>query len=1096
MSSAPEGDGGRVLNFSIDGMTCGHCVDTVTRAVMGLGEALESLDVSVDVQLDKNAATVVLRGSASTSITASDVIDAIEEVGYGAALVEAPGSAAAAAAGDGAAGSAASGTRRLEVAVTGMTCGHCVETVTKAVQVLGSGVRRVTVDLAAGSASVDVDGPTAPSIGAVVDAIVSVGYDAAPRTPEAISVEIAAAAPVSRDTGGGASEGKEGGSSEQLMEATIGIEGMTCASCTGTVQRAVADIEGLRGVKIDLLMQRGHFVYDAATTNVDAFVEAIDAVGYDPSVLVAPHAVATANGDSVRLSVEGMTCTTCSGKVERALRAVPGVLQVTVSLALNDAQVEFERGTEASIRRFVEVVEALGYEARPLDEAADMAKTMREGQAREAGKWRRLLYISLVFAVPVVLLHMLFGMLEATKHALHEESGLLHRMTVLDLLLWVLTTPVQFYVGAGFYVAAWRSAKVGVLGMDFLVAAGTSAAYFASVAAIIIKSVNDDFESESFFETSAALIAFVVLGKYLESVAKGKTSSALLTLMDLRPSTAVLVEADGTERTVDASLVDIGDLVKVTAGSVIPVDGVVERGESAVDESMLTGEAMPASKVPGSDVMAGTVNGHGLLFVRASRVGKDSALQQIVSLVADAQTTKAQVQVFVDKVSAVFTPAVCIIALVTLVAWLAAAAADTIEPDWLPAGTDKWLFAVLRGVACLVIACPCALGLATPTAVMVGTGLGAHYGVLIKGGAVLEAMHRATAVVFDKTGTLTEGRMAVTGTRLLTADESGATKEMSEEDFWYFLGSAESGSDHPIANAIAKHSEQRAGRAMATGPDLDVITIPGAGLAATVDGHIVCVGTTAAVTAEGTGATEVPAVAESAMLEFQRRALTTVLVAVDRHVVGVVGVSDAIKEESPGVVASLKDMGVEVWMCSGDNNETALAVAEAVGIAAENVMAPVLPANKSTAIRKLQEKGHVVAMVGDGINDSPALTQADVGVAVGSGTDVAMDAADIVLMRSRLTDVHVAIDLSRVVYRRIQMNLFWALIFNTVGIPLAAGIFYPIAGFGLPPMFAGLAMALSSVSVVSSSLALKLYKPKRVKSATGAAAALPADTRV
>lgn len=642
--------------------------------------------------------------------------------------------------------------------------------------------------------------------------------------------------------------------------------------------------------------------------------------------------------------------------------------------------------------------------------------------------------------------------------------------------------------------------------MDVLVAGGTSIAYFYSFIAMIVKLVDPSFESEQYFETAAFLITFVVLGKLLESVAKRKTSEALTKLMDLQAPNAVVLQltdaAAGrlallvsdvdneakfasvydrddvvTEETVPIELVQHGDVLKVVAGDKVPADGIVVYGTSTVDEAIVTGESMPVTKRAGSRVIGGTINRDGLLHVCAINVGADSMLSQIARLVADAQASKAPIQALADKIASIFVPVVVSLAVVSLIVWLALAY-TVLPPEWIPEGENRFLFGLLFFVTTLVIACPCALGLATPTAVMVGTGVGARRGILIKGGEPLEMAHRVNAVLFDKTGTLTHGRPRVT--RIAVLD--GVT---SEHELMRLAGIVECGSEHPLGRAIYERAQEVCGRDAFVGSAADDFTaVPGRGvrccLRVSDERSATFVLGNRLLVEESLEAPLAEAI-DADMRALEGQGQTVMLMAdVDaRQVVGWIAVADTVKAEARVVVQMLRRMGIAVSMITGDNERTAQAIAAQVGI--DKVFAQVLPKDKSDKVGELQESGHCVAMVGDGVNDAPALARADVGIAVGAGTDIAIEAADIVLVKSDLRDLVTAIDISRKTFRRIKLNFIWAYGYNTVAIPLAAGMFYPLMRPDrLPPWAAGAAMALSSVSVVCSSLLLRLYRPPKM----------------
>ncbi|KAJ7969429.1 Copper-transporting ATPase [Quillaja saponaria] len=624
--------------------------------------------------------------------------------------------------------------------------------------------------------------------------------------------------------------------------------------------------------------------------------------------------------------------------------------------------------------------------------------------------------------------------------------------------------------------------------MDVLVALGTSASYFYSVCALLYGALTG-FWSPTYFETSAMLITFVLLGKYLECLAKGKTSDAIKKLVELTPATALLLVKDKggrhvAEREIDSLLIQPGDTLKVLPGTKLPADGVVAWGSSYVNESMVTGESIPVLKEVGSSVIGGTINLHGALHIQATKVGSDAVLSQIISLVETAQMSKAPIQKFADFVASIFVPVVISLALLTLFGWYIAGALEAYPEQWLPENGNHFVFALMFSISVVVIACPCALGLATPTAIMVATGVGATNGVLIKGGDALERAQKVKYVIFDKTGTLTQGKATVTTAKVFTGMDRG--------EFLTLVASAEASSEHPLAKAIVDYAHHFHFFDDPSAPDgyqdhnkesksgwlfnvSDFSALPGSGVQCLIHGKRILVGNRKLMIESGI---IIPNHVEKFVVELEESAQTGILVAYDDNLAGVLGVADSLKREAAVVIEGLEKMGVIPVMVTGDNWRTARAVAKEVGI--QDVRAEVMPAGKADVIRSFQKDGSVVAMVGDGINDSPALAAADVGMAIGAGTDIAIEAADYVLMRNNLEDVITAIDLSRKTFSRIRLNYVFAMAYNVIAIPIAAGIFYPSLGIQLPPWAAGACMALSSVSVVCSSLLLRRYRKPRL----------------
>ena len=732
--------------------------------------------------------------------------------------------------------------------------------------------------------------------------------------------------------------------------------------------------------------------------------------------------------------VRGMHCAACVGKVERALTSVSGVDQASVNLATEQATVSFDPD-RTNVEALRAAVAAAGYElaepragAGPVDDAAQA-----EREAEQARQRTRLI-VGAVLSVPVLL----GGM----AHLLPWVPAVLQNPWV----LLVLTTPVQFWVGWQFHRGFLHDLRYRSASMATLVSVGTSAAYFFSVAVTLWPHAFPPHGAMTYYDVSAVVITLVVLGRWLEARARGRTSAAIRRLVSLAPRTARVVR-EGAEIDVPTAEVQVGDFVRIRPGERVPVDGVVTEGASTIDESMLTGESVPVEKRPESTVFAGTVNRTGSFIFRAARVGSETTLARIVKLVADAQGSRAPIQRLADRVAAVFVPMVLAIAALTFLAW------------WIFGPAPSALYALTNAVAVLVIACPCAMGLATPTAIMVATGRGAELGILVKSATALELLYRVDTVVFDKTGTLTIGRLAVTD---VLAAAGGAADEILA-----LAAAAEQGSEHPLGEAIVARAKERG---LALPPISEFTTIPGQGIDAMATDGRVLLGNRALMDARGI---EVEALAPRARA-LAADGKTVVYLAFAGRALGLIAVADVLKPEAADVVVALAKRGLDVAMLTGDARPTAEAIAAAAGV--KRVLAEVLPEDKAREIEKLQGDGHRVAMVGDGINDAPALARADVGIAMGSGTDVAIEAADVTLVRGDLHGVVNAVDLSRRTIRIIKENLVWAFGYNVVLIPVAAGVLYPIWGVLLSPILAGAAMAFSSVSVVSNSLRLKKWR--------------------
>ncbi len=811
--------------------------------------------------------------------------------------------------------------------------------------------------------------------------------------------------------------------SEKQVE--LPITGMTCANCVNVVEKGLRKLEGVAEVNVNLALERAHVIYDPQKVRTEDLVRQVQRVGYD-----VPKA-------TVELAVTGMTCANCAQTIERGLKKLDGVLEASVNLATEKAVVTYIPG-QVTRRDLVRQIERIGYgvvEAAGEEAPEDAERAARQAEIR---RQTRLFIVGAIFSLPLFLLSMArdFGLLGAWAH-----------QPWVNYLMWALATPVQFYVGRQYYEGGYKALRNGSANMDVLVALGSSAAYLYSVAVTLGLA-----PGHVYFETAAVIITLIVLGKLLEARAKSQTSEAIKKLMGLRPKRARVMR-DGREVDLPIDQVEIGDLVLVRPGERIPVDGVVVEGRSAVDESMITGESMPVEKGPGDRVIGATVNKQGLLKIEATAVGRETALAQIIRLVEQAQASKAPIQRLADQVAAVFVPAVILIAIGTFLVWY-----------FLVPGAD-FVTALIRMVAVLVIACPCAMGLATPTAVMVGTGKGAEMGILFKNSEALERAHQLTAVVLDKTGTITRGEPAVT-------EVVAAQGRLSEAEVLRLAASAERGSEHPLAEAVVRAAEARG---LPLEPPGAFTSVAGQGVRAQVDGHQVVLGNLRLMEAEGVRLNGLEPEAE----RLQAEAKTVIWLAVDGQAAGVIAVADTIKEGSREAIAELKRLGLHVAMITGDNRTTAEAIAREVGV--DTVFAEVAPGDKAAYVHRLQEEGYLVGMVGDGINDAPALAQADVGFAIGTGTDVAMETADVTLMRGDLRSVPQAIRLSRATIRTIKENLFWAFAYNTVLIPVAAGALYPFAWAPdflrqLHPILAAFAMAFSSVSVVSNSLRLKRKK--------------------
>ena len=817
----------------------------------------------------------------------------------------------------------------------------------------------------------------------------------------------------------------------QGAKTTLEITGMTCVSCSTRIEKNLAKLPGVLHATVNLATEKATVEYEPSAVNEAKMVEVVKGLGYG---------VRERQPEQVTFGVTGMTCASCSGRVERALRKVAGVAAANVNLATEKATVLFEP-TLVSMTDFRKAVEEAGYGV--VEEQPKVESGVEDSQAVAARQEIARARNKTVFALSVGALVFLGSFPEWFPWV---PSFLNNRY-----LLWALATPVQFWAGWRFYKGAWANAKHLSTNMDTLIAVGTSAAYFYSVAAILFPGFFTAAGQmpEIYFDTAAIIIGLILLGKFLEARAKGQTSEAIKKLMGMQAKTARVIR-DGQEMDVPVEAVQIGDVILVRPGEKVPADGTVLEGRSALDESMITGESIPVEKGPGDEVIGATINKVGSFKFRATKVGKDTVLAQIIKLVEEAQGSKAPIQRLADAISSYFVPAVIATATVTFVVW------------YFFGPTPAFTYALLNFVAVMIIACPCALGLATPTAIMVGTGKGAESGVLIRSGEALETAHKIRAIILDKTGTLTQGKPVVTD--LVPANGTSPDLLLS------LAAAAERGSEHPLGEAIVAAAREK-GLELADPREFQAI--PGHGIEANVDGRQVVLGNQKLMSER---AFDLDGLDEkAAMLSDQGK--TSMFVALDGKLAGIVAVADTVKAGSKEAVAELHRLGIEVAMLTGDNRRTAAAIAKQLGI--DRVLAEVLPEGKAEEVKKLQAEGKVVAMVGDGINDAPALAQANVGIAIGTGTDVAMEAADITLMSGDVRGVVTAIRLSKQTMRTIKQNLFWAFFYNVALIPLAAGVWYPFFGILLNPIFAGVAMATSSVSVVSNSLRLRRFNPAK-----------------
>jgi Cu+-exporting ATPase len=807
-------------------------------------------------------------------------------------------------------------------------------------------------------------------------------------------------------------------------EASIKVTGMTCAMCVATIEKALKKLEGVEEAVVNLGTETATVKYDPEKVSLEQIIKAIEDTGYG---------VVRETKEAI-IRIGGMTCAMCVATIEKALKKLEGVKEVSVNLGTESARVVYDAGL-LSLEDIRHAIEETGYKYLGLAEE-ETRDTEREAREEYIAELKRRVFVG--FGAGALLLLLIYG----------DFVGLpLDKIPNLLWLQFIIATPVMYYVAKPIFVAAYRSLTHGTLNMDVMYAMGIGAAYTSSLFATFgfLPSVY------VFYEAAVLLASFLMLGRLLETIAKGRTSEAIKKLIGLQAKTATVIR-DGKEMQVPVEEVEVGDIVVVKPGEKIPVDGVVIEGESYVDESMITGEPIPNLKKPGDEVVGATLNQNGVLKFRATKVGKDTLLAQIIKMVEEAQASKPPIQHLADKIVAYFIPVVLTIAIASYIYWRFFGNVSIMPPE---------LFAFISLISVLVIACPCAFGLATPTALTVGMGRGAEQGILIRNGEALELARKVTTVVFDKTGTLTKGKPEVTD--LLTFN-------MPEKEFLSIVASAEKNSEHPLAQAIVNHAKEKGLELLET-EKFEVIT--GKGVMARVAGKEVLIGNRALMKEHGV---EISAEIEEQLQKFESEAKTAMLAAIDGTLAGIIAVADKIKEHALETIEYLHRMGKKVAMITGDNRRTAEAIAKKLGI--DVVMAEVLPQDKANEVKRLQQAGEVVAFVGDGINDAPALAQADVGIAIGSGTDVAIESGEIVLIKDDLRDVVAAIQLSEKTLNKIKQNIFWALFYNSMLIPFAAGLSYVLFGIPFRPEWAAAAMAVSSVSVVSNSLLMKNYVPE------------------
>ena len=1120
----------------IGGMTCSSCGETITSAIRSLdSEAI--LSVNVDVISGK------AKVEFTDAVDIDAIVEAIEDTGYEAEVlrvvfVSEDDDVSSSVTED---SSISSGSTKVtaKYALEGLTCSSCVATVEEAIKGV-EGVENIQVTLLPEPQLLCEYDTTKVTSDLIIETVESVGYDATLVSEQPIFQQ-----------------------DNNQVRAKYALEGLTCSSCVATVEEAINGIDGIEKIKVTLLPEPQLICeYDRTQITSELIIETVESVGYE-ATFVSEEVLANIHkkkgGKIARtmvVKVENHLATALSFYQEHKLvSSVRPVQEKTSDESKKKGKdtASSETITSGSGALQVTYTEKVGQGIRTLlddlvrdhpevgnveaTDATSFQNSHEKSEARrraEILKFRNGFLGALAFALPVFIISGILKYIPGTSAFISKDSLFL-TVTFEEFFTWLLATPVQFYFGARFYREAFFSLKTMHLGMAFLIVLGTSAAYFYSVFVVLYNSLAKPAERlEVFFDTSSLLITFVLLGKYLEHHAKGRTSKAIANLAELSPEQATLcgvITESGeveysAERTVPLSLLQLGDVLIVRPGEKVPADGLVISGSSSCDESMLTGESVPAEKNIDDQVIGGTINVDGTLQVHVTGTGDDSMLAKIINLVESAQSSKAPIQAYADWISARFVPTVISVSLFCYVLWaslLNSSALDNVKYSWpyRSQGLNDWTLPLVFSITVLVIACPCALGLAVPTAIMVGSGVGAKLGILIKGGEPLEACNKLDAIVFDKTGTLTVGAPTVEDIMILSdrfnanvsndddskddesvgsldtvpvedAPDSSNSKIFSKsnkraiEEILFLAASAEHGSEHPLAKGvIGKAAEFGIGegleRPLAT-PE-DFLSESGKGIRCTVEGRVVRIGNRRCLDSNDI---EVRPGTFEAMEYLEDRGRTAVAIAVDGKTEAVLGLIDQPKDEATMAVTVLeKAMGIKVFMLTGDNERTAKVVAAEIGISPDNVIAGVLPEGKVDTVKRLQEEGYKVGMVGDGVNDSPALAQADVGMAIGAGTDVAIETAGIVLMNSKLTDVIVGVHLARSIYKRIRLNFMWALGYNALAIPVAFGVFYPLILQPIPPSAASLAMVMSSVSVLLSSLFLNHYKPPKFEKTYG-----------
>ncbi len=803
------------------------------------------------------------------------------------------------------------------------------------------------------------------------------------------------------------------------------VTGMSCAACSARVQKSLSGLKGVESAAVNLAAEKATVLYNPSAASADDFIKNIKDLGYGVSV------------SKVTVPIKGMTCAACVKRVQDALGSLNGVVSASVNLATENATLEYSP-SQVGMRDFRNTLKDIGYDIVEIKQGEDIVEKEKREREKEYSKLKSKVILGACLTVPVFLLVFWNRVGLSSLIDIPKQTNF--------IMQFFIQTPVQFWVGWQFYTGAVAAARHKTTNMNTLIAVGTSAAYIYSVTATFIPSLFaiKGYSAHVYFDTAATIIVLILLGRLFEARAKGKTSEAIKKLAGMQSKTARVVK-NNEESDIPIEAVEIEDVILVRPGEKIPVDGIITDGYSSVDEAMISGESIPVEKKAGDEVIGATINKTGSFKFEATKVGRDTMLSQIINMVQEAQGSKPPIARLADRIASIFVPTVMGIAAITWIVWFFFGPAPALT------------YAMLNFIAVMIIACPCALGLATPTSIMVGTGKGAEQGILIRGAEALETAHKISAVVFDKTGTLTKGEPVVTGVVGLNENT---------DEILFYAASAEKGSEHPLGEAIVNKAKQDN---ITLKDPVDFSAVPGHGILAKVDDRLVCLGNRYFMSDQKIDIENLSQVAE----QLSGEGKTPMYVAVDGEVIGMVAVADTLKDNSRNAIAALKKMGIETIMITGDNIRTAEAIGKQVGI--DRILAEVLPEDKAAEVRKLQSKGRVVAMVGDGINDAPALAQADVGIAIGTGTDVAMEASDITLIRGDLNGVVDSIALSKATIRNIKQNLFWAFAYNTILIPVAAGVLFPFIGVLLNPMFAAAAMGMSSVTVVANALRLRRF---------------------